>query len=398
MATDMGSSQMITVKPTTKEKGFREELLKIVPATPNEIQIYKKIQDLMPTPRYERLASDRRRIIDLLIESYQRRMNGLPLESKHCVLSGHELVEFDRLEDRDVFRYLHYRYKYNKYPELKIVDDYPPCLQIEPSSICNFRCVMCYQIDNSFSDGHSEYMGYMPLEMFKDIIDQAEGNIEAITLASRGEPLLNRNIVEMLEYCRGKFLGLKVNTNASVLTEAIIHALLSCDVQTVVFSIDAAEKELYEKIRVGGKFERLLRNVKRFKEIKAKHYPDSETITRISGVKINSLQDIDSLENMWSHYADIVTFTNYTPWESSYNNSINDIELPCTELWRRTFIWQDGVVNPCDYDYKSLLSKWNIKGTTISQIWTSEAYDDLRRSHLEKMRSQLEPCRRCISV
>jgi len=394
----MEDSQLISVKPTIKQKGFRDELLKIVPATSKDIQIHKRMQNLIPTPYYEGLTPDRRRIIGLMVESYQKKIGGMPLDAKHYVLSGHELVELDRLNDRDVLRYLFYRYKYNKYPELKIVDSYPPCLQIEPSSICNFRCVMCYQIDKSFSGGHSEYMGYMSLEKFRDVIDQADGNIEAITLASRGEPLLNRDIVQMLEYCRGKFLALKVNTNASVLTEEIIHTLLSSDVQIIVFSIDAADKELYEKVRVGGNFERLIRNLDRFNEIKSKHYPDSNAITRISGVKINSLQDMDSMEKMWSNYADIVAFTNYTPWQSSYENPVNDIESPCTELWRRMFIWQDGVVNPCDYDYKSLLSKWNITDMSISEIWTSKAYDDLRRFHLEKMRSRLEPCRRCISV
>jgi hypothetical protein len=241
-------------------------------------------------------------------------------------------------------------------------------------------------------------MGYMPVEMFRDLIDQAEGQIEAITLASRGEPLLHRDIVEMLEYCRGKFLGLKVNTNASVLTEKMIHALLSCDVQTVVFSIDAADKELYEGIRIGGNFDSLLSNLGQFAEIKAKHYPKSQTITRISGVKINSLQEMDRMETMWSEYADIVAFTNYTPWHSSYDNPINDIEAPCTELWRRALVWQDGTVNPCDYDYKSLLSRWNVNNATISEIWSSEAYHDLRHRHRGNMRSQCEPCKRCPSV
>ena len=35
---------------------------------------------------------------------------------------------------------------------LKIVDDYPPCVQIEPASICNFKCVFCYQADLTFNN------------------------------------------------------------------------------------------------------------------------------------------------------------------------------------------------------------------------------------------------------
>ena len=52
----------------------------------------------------------------------------------------------------------------------------------------------------------------MDLDLFKNVIDEVEGNIESITLASRGEPTLNRSLGKMLEYCNDKFLGMKINT------------------------------------------------------------------------------------------------------------------------------------------------------------------------------------------
>ena len=42
-----------------------------------------------------------------------------------------------------------------------------------------------------------------------NIIDAAEGNIEFLSLASRGEPLVSKAINEMLRYTEGKFLNLK---------------------------------------------------------------------------------------------------------------------------------------------------------------------------------------------
>ena len=35
-------------------------------------------------------------------------------------------------------------------------------------------------------------------------------------------------------------------------------------------------------------------------------------------VKINNIQNIDSMKDQWQEYADILAFTNYTPWQSSY--------------------------------------------------------------------------------
>ena len=77
-------------------------------------------------------------------------------------------------------------------------------------------------------------------------------------------------------------------------------------------------------------------------------------------------------------------------------NEINQIETPCQELWSRMFIWADTKVNPCDYDYKSYLSKWDLKNKSISSIWNSKEYNTYRQLHLSKLRSQLEPCKRCL--
>ena len=241
-------------------------------------------------------------------------------------------------------------------------------------------------------------MGNMSLELFKDIIDEVAGHIEAITFSSRGEPLLNENLPAMLNYCEDKFLGLKLNTNASLLTERNIHTLLSSHLQTLVFSIDAAEKESYETIRVNSNFEKLIENLELFSKIRTNHYNDSKLIVRISGVKINDDQDIDKMNLLWSRYADIIAFTNYTPWENSYDNQKNQLTTPCSELWLRMFVWWDGKINPCDFDYKSTLSNSTFKDTGISEAWNSKWFQALRQKHLAEERGHLEPCKRCIAT
>ena len=201
----------------------------------------------------------------------------------------------------------------------------------------------------------------MSLDLYKKIIDEVHGKVEAITLASRGEPTLNKDFAKMLEYSNKKFLALKINTNASMLNEKLIHSILSTDIQSIVFSVDAADKETYEKIRVNGKFEKIIKNLELFSKIRREHYSKSKHIVKMSGVKISSDQSIKKMEEKFKKLADVIAFVNYTPWESAYDNKINDLDHPCEELWTRMFVWADGKVNPCDYDYKSLLSKWNAK-------------------------------------
>ena len=319
------------------------------------------------------------------------------ISKESFIINDMEINELKRINPEDYARYLIYRYKYRFFSKQKKVGVYPPCLQIEPTSICNLRCVMCYQSDKSFSNKSQGHMSNMSLDLYKKIIDEVHGKVEAITLASRGEPTLNKDFAKMLEYSTKKFLALKINTNASMLNEKLIHSILSTDIQSIVFSVDAADKETYEKIRVNGKFEKIIKNLELFSKIRREHYSKSKHIAKMSGVKISSDKSIKKNKEKFKKLADVIAFVNYTPWESAYDNKINDLDHPCEELWTRMFVWADGKVNPCDYDYKSLLSKWNAKSQSIKEIWNSKDYNYLRNQHLNSQRKNIEPCKRCLN-
>jgi len=313
-------------------------------------------------------------------------------------LTPNVVKEIESLNFVDIPRYLVHRYRYEIYPQLKIFDDFPPYLQIEPTSICNYRCTFCFQTDNEFNKRSTGFMGHMKLETFKLLVDQAEGNIEFISLASRGEPLLCPDIKEMLAYTRDKFLNLKINTNASLLDEQISHSILTSGVKTLVFSADAADENLYSKLRVNGKLDKILANIKRFQEIRIKNYPKSKIITRVSGVKISNQQNLDDMEKFWGSFVDQVAFVDYVPWENVYQSKYSGIQTPCSDLWRRMFVWWDGKINPCDVDYKSELSSGDIKNHNISELWKSNNYINLRKKHIENLRTTVSPCNKCVVV
>jgi len=313
-------------------------------------------------------------------------------------LKSNVISEINTLSDSDLPRYLVHRYRYEIFPEIKKVDNFPPYLQIEPTSICNYRCVFCFETDETFTNKKNGHMGQMKLELFKEVIDQAENNIEFISLASRGEPLACPDIVKMLEYTNKKFLNLKLNTNASLLDEKKCHAILSGGVKTVVFSADAATEPLYSKLRVNGNLNKVLKNIENFKKIKETKYPNSQIISRVSGVKFENTQDLQSMEKLWGGLVDQVAFVNYNPWENSYDKKPNDIIEPCSDLWRRMFVWWDGKTNPCDVDYKSHLSVGNFSKNSIEQLWNSENYNNLREKHSNKKRQTIKPCSSCTVI
>ncbi len=309
---------------------------------------------------------------------------------------GQSVIEELASYPDDVYpRYLVHRYRYEIFPQRRLVDDFPPYLQIEPSSVCNYRCVFCYETDKTFTRKSAGYMGHMTLDVFRRVVDEAAGRVEFLSLASRGEPLLCPDIEPMLAYTRGKFLNLKINTNASLLDEAKCHAILQSGVKTLVFSVDAAEEPLYSQLRVGGNLKRVAANIERFCAIRSTQYRDSALITRVSGVKVSNLQNLDAMQQRWGALVDQVAFVEYNPWENTYQQPLNGIATPCSDLWRRMFVWWDGKVNPCDTDYKSTLSVGNLGERGLGELWTGDAYDALRRAHLTGLRQGQSPCNRC---
>ena len=58
-------------------------------------------------------------------------------------------------------------------------------------------------------------------------------------------------------------------------------------------------KNLYERIRVNGKFEQVFNNIRRFNELRRDKYP-FKIVTRVSGVKFDPEQNIERFIDFWS--------------------------------------------------------------------------------------------------
>ena len=319
------------------------------------------------------------------------------ISNKEFKLSQHEIFYLEKAPEEIWIPYLLFRHIFNQLAPKRLSTNFPQYLLIEPTSICNLRCVMCFQIDKSFG-GSKSFMGRMDINLFKNIIDQAvEGGTKAITLASRGDPTLNKNLSEMLDYMKGKFLEIKLNTNGILLSDNISRSILRNEVTDLVFSIDSYEKENYEQIRKKAKFDTVIKNIKRFIDIRDSEFLAHRTTVRVSGVKVDGKQDKNKYNKFWSQLVDHVALGDLQERWDTYNNDVLPEEklMTCGDLFERMYVWWDGTVNPCDVDYKSTLSVGNIKFNSIKEIWNGPAYSNLRKKHLNGSRSDYKVCAQC---
>jgi radical SAM protein with 4Fe4S-binding SPASM domain len=319
---------------------------------------------------------------------FQKYLNNLPITQ----LLAAELQQCT--SDQKLLDFLFARYRYETFPQNFILEDYPPLIQIELSAICNYRCVFCFQQNTDFFR-KKKNAGNMSMPVFKKIIDEIAGKIPFINLASRGEPLINPNLPSFLSYCKNRFHTIKINTNGSLITEKTAVSIFENNVNIIVISIDSFDPSKYAKLRVNGQLTKIFKNLQLLNEVK-KSFPNCNTIIRISGVEQTD-NILEQIPERWKNLADQITTVNYFPWENIYENNANGITKPCSSLWRRLIVNFNGVVNPCDADYKNFNQIGTIETKTIRQLWQSSKLNRLRNSHLSQ-RQMVELCKGCNYV
>lgn len=136
-------------------------------------------------------------------------------------------------------------------------------LYIEVTTACNLNCQTC--IRHSWVDPHA----HMKVATFKRIMESLDDlpMLERVIFTSFGEPLVNPNLLPMIEEVRKRNLAVTLGSNGVLLTENVVRELMRLEIDQLVVSIDGGKPETYEGVR-GTQLSLILENVKRFNQIK----------------------------------------------------------------------------------------------------------------------------------
>ncbi len=134
--------------------------------------------------------------------------------------------------------------------------------QIEPTTRCNLKCVMCpwKEIHPSGRD--------MDPDLFERI-SRYFVHTDEVDLTGSGEPLMNENLAEMVRRCKAWDCRVGFSTNGALLTPGRMDELLEAGLDWVAFSIDAATEETYKKIRVGASLSKIKENLEYIKSLRS---------------------------------------------------------------------------------------------------------------------------------
>lgn len=292
-------------------------------------------------------------------------------------------------------RFLEYRKNWETRPKTFTVGEFPLHLDIEAVGFCNLKCPFCAMRQKSIDCGPQSFM---PLETFKKIIDEgAKHGLCAIKLNSceRGEPLLNKNLPEMIAYAKEKgIMDIYFNTNAVLLTREIGKKLIESGLDRISISFEGTEPEFYEKSRTGASFEKVVKNIKDFIQLRE----EMKSITPLVRIQTVSLPELapklNKYKEFWEKIADEVSFIDYRDYAKDQGSLVSD--WVCPFLWQRMLITWDGTISFCQLDYYNSLNLGNInKGDSIRNAWRGESINNLRELHKTGRAHQVKLCHTC---
>lgn len=142
-----------------------------------------------------------------------------------------------------------------------IVATLPRTLYLETTNRCDSKCQTCIRTFQTLEPPKD-----LTLAELKGIVDQFPV-LDRVVLHGIGEPLLNRELFEMIAYLKARGATVLFNSDAITLTPKRAGQLIESRLDEFRVSMDAATSEMYVKVRGVDQFNRVVGNVQQLVEL-----------------------------------------------------------------------------------------------------------------------------------
>ncbi|KWT91556.1 radical SAM protein [Candidatus Magnetominusculus xianensis] len=277
--------------------------------------------------------------------------------------------------------------------------DFPPRkIYIEPTNICNLKCVHCVH-----NGALTRPAGHMSLGSYKGMIEQ----IKPLRLHTKiqftgvGEPFINKNLFDMIKYASDYGFFTLMNTNATILTKERAEKLIDSGLDYLHVSIDGITRESYESIRIGGDFYKVIENI--FTLFEARYEKKGYHLAVILGI-INQRRNqkevqlfTEYFERFPFHHVVVGELFNHMGAIDEANiaymgkKAIQQKDYPaCNTPWDLLSFNCDGSAVGCNYDFDNRYVIGNFTEDKVLDIWNSEKMQYFRKCVLEREYGEIE--------
>jgi radical SAM protein with 4Fe4S-binding SPASM domain len=266
---------------------------------------------------------------------------------------------------------------------------YPQIIEAELTNHCNLECVTCPH------KKMTRKKGFMDFNVFKKIIDEVKPYTECINLFGMGESLLHKDFFYFCKYASKNGLLTCLSTNGNLLNKNVSRKLLGCGLDYLIIPLEACKKETYEKIRIKGDFNKLVKNLKYLLSLKSKTKTNTRIILQFIcfGENIGELKYLKKLLNKKERkYFQL----RLKPYCETFVKRDKIVEhRPCFILWNTMSVTWKGKVNLCCMDYDAIYDLGDIRKNKIKSIWKSSTIKSIRKRHKNFNMGDLKLCKTC---
>jgi radical SAM protein with 4Fe4S-binding SPASM domain len=304
-------------------------------------------------------------------------------------------------------------YYASKWTKKPIQWGYPVSISFEPTTSCNLRCPECPSGLRAFT----RPTGMLKKDFFRETIDQLHKELTYLVFYFQGEPYLNPDFLEMVQYASSRKIYTATSTNAHYLNDAAARRTVESGLDRLIISIDGTTQETYKQYRVGGNLSKVLEGaaniVKWKRELKSK---TPFVVFQFLVVRHNEhqIEDVKRLaketgvDDVWLKTAQVYdyekdpnqlipTIGKYSRYKQDKNgqtvfkgNNANH----CWRLWHDPVITWDGTVVPCCFDKDAQHKLGSLREQSFKELWKSKDYHQFRRQVLES-RKNIDICANC---
>lgn len=275
----------------------------------------------------------------------------------------------------------------------------PPTVNVELTNRCNLRCPYCT------SPLKLRAQGMMSQETLGNLVRQlAECGRPRVRVVGNGEATIHPQFAAFMREISSAARMLTLTTNGQWKHDETAQAMLDAPIHLVEFSVDGMTKERYERSRPGGKFERLLRNLERLRELRGS---SSRTHMNIRVMlRPSERADEPRIAGFWRPYADTVMPQYLIEAGGSDDDVYAPVRAPnafprCTLPFKAIDVHWSGNVPLCTYSDKQ--SGWpegmplgNINERSLVDLWNDPLLRQYRRAHRERDESGMPLCNGCF--
>ena len=300
-----------------------------------------------------------------------------------------------------------FRTPYTVHPTPYTIHHTPLFISVEPSAVCQLHCPAC-PVGLSAQRSVSTQGGLMPFPLWHRILSEVKGTAFVVQFYFQGEPLLNKDLPQMIKEAHEAGLYTIVSTNAQAMTPELAKALVAAGLDRIIISMDGLTQESYGAYRVGGSLDQCKATLRWLQEAKSVCQSEGRSVfwvtpgSGLSGgagltIELQVLR-LKSNEHEWRAFrkeyktlgADRLVFKTAQLYDYRHGHPLMPTEpryrryeqhedglwyrkplsKGCFRVWSGVVIAANGDVLPCCYDKDHAHAYGNLRTASLRELFS----------------------------